>query len=76
MSYSQRSKPSSKSSKSKKSTRSKASKASHNFRDQAPLNPELESHDISDADLDILLHSHVKKAKAENKRLSNSMMKS
>tara|TARA_B110000285_G_scaffold187299_1_gene213007 strand:+ start:152 stop:481 length:330 start_codon:yes stop_codon:yes gene_type:complete len=35
----------------------------------------LES-DISDADLDVLLNKHVKKAKAENKRLSNSMMKS
>jgi hypothetical protein len=40
------------------------------------LNPELENHDISDADLDALLHTHVKKAKAENRRLSNSMMRS
>jgi hypothetical protein len=77
MSQSQRSinsKRSSKSGKSKQSKTSRSSKAKHNFKGGEQLNPELEENNIDDANLNVLLGAHVKKAKAGNSRLSNSIM--
>ena len=56
LSQSSRSVKSFKSGKSKKSSKSKASS---NLDRKSNLNPELEDHDISEADLDVLLNHHV-----------------
>ena len=38
------------------------------------MNPEIEEVEINDANLEVLLSAHVKKSKAANSRLSNSIM--